>query len=66
MVTGAGKPTVREAQSPSGQRMAKKRTPVAERQQETGTPKAGPPPVVPHNWLDTGSFPTRKGADMAR
>ena len=32
----AGKPTVREAQSPGGNRMPKKRMPVAERQQEDG------------------------------
>lgn len=38
----AGKPTARKAQFPSGQRMAKKRMPVAERQQETGTVMAGP------------------------
>jgi hypothetical protein len=31
----AGKPTVREAQFPGGNRMPKKRTPVAERRQET-------------------------------
>ncbi len=29
LVTGAGKPTVREAQLPSGQRMAKKRMPAS-------------------------------------
>ena len=34
---GAGKPTVRNAQSLGGNRMIEKRTPVAERQQETGT-----------------------------
>ena len=33
----AGKPTVRKAQSPGGNRMTEKRMPVAERQQETGT-----------------------------
>jgi hypothetical protein len=40
-VTGAGKPTVREAQFPSGLWMTKKRMPVAERRQETGTSMAG-------------------------
>ena len=35
-VSGAGKPTAREAQSPGGKRMAKKRMPVAERRQEPG------------------------------
>jgi len=33
----AGKPTVRKAQSPGGNRMTKKPTPAAERQRETGT-----------------------------
>lgn len=31
----AGKPTVRRAQLPGGQRMTEKRTPAAERRQET-------------------------------
>jgi hypothetical protein len=38
----AGKPTVREAQFPSGKGMTKKRMLVAERQQEIGTFVAGP------------------------
>src|ERR1700736_1556028 len=67
LVTGAGKPTVRGAQSPSGQWMANKRTPVAERRQETWTSWLAPPPVVPDNWPDTGlDARTRKGADVAR
>jgi hypothetical protein len=41
-VMGSGKPTVREAQFPGGQRMTKKRMPVAERRQETGTHMVGP------------------------
>ena len=32
-----GKPTVRKAQAPGGNRVTEKRMPVAERQQETGT-----------------------------
>ena len=32
----AGKPTVRRAQLPGGNRMTEKRMPVAERQRETG------------------------------
>ncbi len=32
-----GKPTVRKAQLPGGNRVTEKRMPVAERQQETGT-----------------------------
>ena len=62
----AGKPTVREAQLPSGQRMTKKRTPAAERQQETGTGWLAPPSAVSYNWPDTGLCPTRKGADVVR
>jgi hypothetical protein len=58
---GAGKPTAREAQSPSGQWMTKKRMPAAERQQETGTKWLASPPAVPHDWPDTGSFPNPKG-----
>jgi hypothetical protein len=38
----SGKPTARKAQLPGGNRMTEKRTPVAERQQETGTRMAGP------------------------
>jgi hypothetical protein len=55
LVTGAGKPTVRDAQSPSGLRMAKKLMPAAERRRETGAyPWLAPPPAVPHNRSDTG------------
>jgi len=61
LATRAGKPTARKAQLPSGQRMTKKRTPAAERQRETGTTMAGPPPVVPHDWPDTGGCPDPKG-----
>ena len=38
----SGKPTVRRAQLPGGNRMTEKRMPVAERQRETGTRMAGP------------------------
>jgi len=34
--------------------MPKKRMPVAERRQETETMRPAPPPVVSHNWPDTG------------
>jgi hypothetical protein len=62
-----GKPTARKAQSPSGRTMAKKRTPVVERQQEIGTRWLAPPPVVLDNWPDTGPCgPARKGAQVAR
>ena len=39
---GSGKPTARRAQLLGGNRMTEKRTPVAERQRETGTSMAGP------------------------
>src|SRR6202022_1052060 len=66
LAAGTGKPTVRKAQLPSGHRMTRKRMPVAERRQETGT-----------SWLAlrrpsraTGRIRaharTRKGADGAR
>lgn len=42
----AGKPTVRKAQFPGGNRMTEKRMPVAERQRETKGTKAGPPPAA--------------------
>jgi hypothetical protein len=53
--SSAGKPTVREAQLLGGNRMPKKRTPVAERRQETGTRWLLLQAAVPDNWLDTGS-----------
>jgi len=37
----AGKPTVRKAQVPGGNRVTEKRMPAAERQRETGTCMAG-------------------------
>jgi hypothetical protein len=37
LVREVGKPTVREAELSGGNRMSKKRTPVGESQQETGT-----------------------------
>jgi hypothetical protein len=61
-----GKPTVRKAELPSGQRMTKKRMPVGESRQETETLRLAPPPVVSDNWPDTGSCPARKGADVVR
>src|SRR5438132_1202156 len=51
---GVGKPTVRKAQFLGGNRMIEKQMPAAETQQETGTRWSAPPPVVPHNWPDTG------------
>src|ERR1039458_6145672 len=51
----AGKPTVRRAQPPGGNRMTEKRTPVAERQRETATGSSSPLRlVVADNRLDTG------------
>jgi len=40
---GAGKPTVRRAQFLSGNRMAKKPTPAAERRHIRVGPRSGPP-----------------------
>lgn len=58
----AGKPTVREAQLPGGNRMTEKRMPVAERQRETRSTTAGPP--ASRSWI-TGriraSCPDPKG-----
>jgi hypothetical protein len=39
---GAGKPTVRKAQLPGGNRMTKKRMPAAERQRETTMSRSAP------------------------
>ena len=46
-----------KAQLPGGQRMARKRMPVAERQRETGTSWLVPPPTVPDNRPVTGALP---------
>jgi hypothetical protein len=54
VLVDAGKPTVRGAELPGGNRMPKKRMPVAERQQETGTTWPPLQAAVPHNWPDTG------------
>jgi hypothetical protein len=62
-----GKPTVRRAQLPGGNRMAEKRTPVAERQRETGTYGRLLQAVVSDNRPDTGpGARTRKRADAVR
>ena len=63
----SGKPTVRGAQFPGGNRMPKKRMPVAERQQESEAAMASSPLAVPYNWPDTGpGARTRKRADVGR
>ena len=49
-----GKPIVRGAELLGGNRMPKKRMPVAERRQENETMRPAPPPVVSYNWPDTG------------
>ena len=60
----AGKPTVRRAQLPGGNRMAEKRMPVAERRRETALALQL---VVADNRPDTGPRgPARKGADAVR
>ena len=65
----SGKPTVRRAQSPGGNRMTEKRMPAVERQQETGTRWTSPSRlVVSDNW-PIGYGPgarTRKRADAVR
>jgi hypothetical protein len=62
-----GKPTVRKAQPPGGNRMTKKRMPAAERRRETATRWLAPPPAVADNRPDTGrSARTRKRADVVR
>jgi hypothetical protein len=57
LVTGVGKPTVREAQFPSGIWMTKKRTPVAERRQEKRDRWPALRRSCRHNWPDTGLMP---------
>jgi hypothetical protein len=49
-----GKPTVRRAQSLGGNRMPKKRMPVAEKATGKRGSRPAPPPVVSYNWPDTG------------
>jgi hypothetical protein len=56
----AGQPTAREAQSPGGKRMAKKRRPVAERRQETETGRTSG--ALSHNWPDRGRCLGPKGS----
>ena len=61
----AGRPTVRDAELPGGNRMVQ--------EAKAGVPKGGrkpgkvlrPPAAVPDNWPDTGQRArTRKGADV--
>ena len=62
----SGQPTVRKAQLPSGHRMIQ--------EAKAGSRKAtgnrdwwpAPPLAVPHNWPDTGTARTRKGADVGQ
>ena len=62
-----GRPTVRRAEIPGGNRMPKKRMPVAERRQETGGRVPGTSARgLPGNWPDTGGCPARKGADVGQ
>jgi hypothetical protein len=65
-VMGSGKPTVRKAQLPSGQRMTKKRTPAAERQQETGTLRLASPLASRITGRIRAHARTSKGADVVR
>ena len=65
---GAGRPTVRKVQLPSGRRM----TQEANADSRNGDRKPGPavlapPPEGPSdNWSDTGWCPARKGADVGQ
>ena len=63
----AGRPTVRKAELLGGNRMAKKRMPAAERQQETGTSMVG---SSAGRSRITGRIRaaarTRKGADVGQ
>lgn len=62
---GSGRPTVRKADAWAGTGWSKKRMPVAERRQETGTENGLLQAVVPDNWPDTGrGARARKGADV--
>ena len=67
MVFVAGRPTVRRAQLLGGNRMAEKRTPVAERRRETTAAGPALQLAVVDNRPDTGPRdPARKSADAAR
>ena len=62
-----GRPTVRRAQVPGGNRMTEKRMPVAERQRETTTMMPVLQLAVVDNRPDTGSDArARKRADAVR
>ena len=67
-VKGGGKPEVTMDQFHWRDRMPKKRTPAAERRQETEMRSISPPLVVSHNWPDTGrgTVRARKRAHMGR
>ena len=64
---GSGKPTVRRAQLPGGNRMTEKRMPVAETRREAEARWPPPPAVVLDNRPDTGpGARARKRADAVR
>jgi hypothetical protein len=66
-MVSSGKPTVRRAQLLGGNRMAEKRTPVAERQRETHRSGSVLQLIAMDNRPDTGpGGPARKGADAIR
>jgi hypothetical protein len=48
----SGRPIVRGAEAPGGNRMSKKRMPMAERQRDS-RPMTAAPAVAVRNWLDT-------------
>ena len=57
----AGKPEVTKAQSPGGNRMLKKRTPVRRKATGNRDKRSAPPLIVPHNRPDAGPRPAPKG-----
>ena len=61
-----GRPTVREAQFPSGRRMTQEaKADSRNGDRKPGNRVAGPSAGwIPHNWSDTGGCPARKGADV--
>ncbi len=61
-----GKPTVRKAQSPGGKRMVQEANAGGRKATGNRDRWPAPPPVVSHNWPDTGRCPARKGADVGQ
>jgi hypothetical protein len=62
----AGRPTVRRAELPGGNRMTEKRTPVAERRQETATGWPAPSGWWPRITGRIRAFVARPGRALTR